>query len=258
MKSAIVSFLLLTTTAFAQVPDPADSIIIESKYAAPKNGACQSAVLRVRVYITNKDSLGNVTLPFLFTSKSGGAYATLSRPANCSSDRAASATVFDFIYPDPTRLPTRATNSQNYHSNSPDSFPWSGNLQIDQELLPNSTRTPFLEIKFDTVRTNLGTFEIDTTRIGFSSPVFVTLLGGAVIPFNFVKSTITVRINGDMNLDGLLTSPDVVLILNCVFLGMISPAGAGACDVNCDGMPTPADVVDELNGVFLGMAFPCQ
>jgi len=61
---------------------------------------------------------------------------------------------------------------------------------------------------------------------------------------------------GDMNGDGMLTALDVVLLLNCVFLG------EGAChpcfsDVNCDGVLTPGDVVLELNKVFLGIQFPC-
>ncbi len=56
---------------------------------------------------------------------------------------------------------------------------------------------------------------------------------------------------GDMNADGNLTAADVVLELNCTFLG------TGNCDlcfadVNCDGNLTAADVVSELNLVFLG------
>lgn len=61
---------------------------------------------------------------------------------------------------------------------------------------------------------------------------------------------------GDMNADGNLTSSDVVLMLNCVFLG------TGTCtncftDLNCDGNLTSSDVVLELNAVFLGAPFPC-
>jgi hypothetical protein len=60
---------------------------------------------------------------------------------------------------------------------------------------------------------------------------------------------------GDMNLDGSLTSSDIVLILNCTFLG------TGNCDncfadVNCDGVLTSSDVVLELNRVFLGLTAP--
>lgn len=61
---------------------------------------------------------------------------------------------------------------------------------------------------------------------------------------------------GDLNGDGMPTSVDVVLLLNCVFLG------EGTCslcfsDVNCDGALTPVDVVLELNKVFLDAPFPC-
>jgi hypothetical protein len=61
---------------------------------------------------------------------------------------------------------------------------------------------------------------------------------------------------GDLDKDSLFTSPDVVLMLNCVFLG------AGNCDlcfadVNCDGVLTSQDVVIELNSVFSGDPFPC-
>jgi hypothetical protein len=61
---------------------------------------------------------------------------------------------------------------------------------------------------------------------------------------------------GDMNGDGSPTSADVVLHLNCTFLG------TGNCDVcfsdmNCDGNLTSADVVIELNYVFLGTPPPC-
>lgn len=56
---------------------------------------------------------------------------------------------------------------------------------------------------------------------------------------------------GDMNNSGDLSPADVVLILNCVFLG------SGICDlcfadVNCSGNLSPADVVIELNAVFQG------
>jgi len=61
---------------------------------------------------------------------------------------------------------------------------------------------------------------------------------------------------GDMNGDGQPTSADVVLHLNCTFLG------TGSCDtcfadMNCDGILTSADVVIELNYVFLGIQPPC-
>ncbi len=265
MKSlTFILTLLLTAAAFAQTPDPADSIIIESKYAAPNKGACASAVLRVRVYITNKDSLANVSLPLVSRTTSGGAYATISRPASCGVRT--SPVVFDFLYPPAPggtpRLPTRIPNFSFYHSDSPDSLLWTGTFDAaDPEhtmVPPNPFRTALLDIKFDTVKANVGTFELDSLRIlGINRPEFVNRQG-VTVRVNFVKSTITVRVNGDMNLDRLLTPADVVQIINGIFRGDTPAAGAAATDVNCDGMGTSADVVTELNGVFLGMAFPCQ
>ncbi len=67
-------------------------------------------------------------------------------------------------------------------------------------------------------------------------------------PFSGVK--------GDLSNDGLLTSADVVLMLNCVYLG-IGNCPLLTADVNCDGSLTSSDVVLELNAAFLGAGFPC-
>ena len=62
---------------------------------------------------------------------------------------------------------------------------------------------------------------------------------------------------GDMNADGNVTLADVILEVDCVFLG------TGNCDlcfadVNCDGVLSAADVVWELIAVFLQRPFPCS
>jgi hypothetical protein len=66
-----------------------------------------------------------------------------------------------------------------------------------------------------------------------------------------------IYLNGDLNRDGILNSLDVVLGVNCVFLGTIPPAGAAACDVDCSGTATAADAVILTNAAFLGIPFPC-
>jgi WD40 repeat protein len=63
---------------------------------------------------------------------------------------------------------------------------------------------------------------------------------------------------GDLNLDGQLTTTDVVLELNSVFLGDSFPAPPASADCNCDGGLSPADVVLLLNATFLGKPFPCR
>jgi len=60
---------------------------------------------------------------------------------------------------------------------------------------------------------------------------------------------------GVMNADTIYTSSDVVLMLNCTFLG-IGICNLCFADVNCDGVLTASDVVLELNRVFLGLTDP--
>jgi len=92
--------------------------------------------------------------------------------------------------------------------------------------------------------------EVLSLAINSTGDVFAGTNGGGV--FRSVPTTLL----GDLNLDGILTSSDVVLELNCVFLGN------GYCtlaysDVNCDGVLTSSDVVLLLNAVYLNQSFPC-
>ncbi len=63
--------------------------------------------------------------------------------------------------------------------------------------------------------------------------------------------TLCVTSKADLNLDGSVTSSDVVLMLNCAFLGTGS-CGLCFADLDCDGALTSSDVVQELNYAFLG------
>ncbi len=71
-----------------------------------------------------------------------------------------------------------------------------------------------------------------------------------------INQTNTCTLRGDLNRDCILTLGDIVMQINCVFLGL------GACslnlaDANCDGLLTGADVVLLLNTFFLGTPLPC-
>ncbi len=240
------------------VPDPMDSVIIQSKIVLPLSGPCNSAGLKVQVYITNKDSITGLSLPFETKTASGDAYSTLSRPANCSAART-SAAVFNFLYPSAggsglPRLGTRVPNFAGYHSDSPDTFMFTGfsdPLDNDSKVPPNLTRTLFLEIKFDSVTGCSGAFEIDSSQVLDNTIQFVDNLGRRV-PVNFVKGVVSLPAKGDMDANASLSSADVVLLLNCTYLG---EGNCSLCfaDVNCDGILTSADVVGELNYVFLGI-----
>lgn len=76
-----------------------------------------------------------------------------------------------------------------------------------------------------------------------------TINGNVFIPYS---------LKGDVNFDGLLTSSDVVRLLNYAFLGVNQPIpSASVGDVNCDGLVNSSDVVLEMNKIFLGIPFPC-
>jgi len=75
--------------------------------------------------------------------------------------------------------------------------------------------------------------------------------------FVTIKYSPLPALKGDLNLDGILTMADVVLMLNSVFLGDPFPAAPTAGDLNCDGRVSPADFVIMLQIFFLAAPAPC-
>lgn len=108
------------------------------------------------------------------------------------------------------------------------------------------------------VRSEEGVRQLEFSRAGFfPETVMVTgILGDTVTVEVHLQPACSGTIRGDMNVDGNFSGTDVVLMLNCVFLG------TGVCDlcfadVNCDGILTGPDVILELHRVFLGTVLPC-
>ncbi|HXF49695.1 MAG TPA: SBBP repeat-containing protein [Verrucomicrobiae bacterium] len=64
-------------------------------------------------------------------------------------------------------------------------------------------------------------------------------------------------LKGDLNLDGVMTLADVVLMLNFAFNGAPFPAAPSAGDLNCDGKISPADVVVLLLIFYASIPPPC-
>ncbi|MGE5692508.1 MAG: dockerin type I repeat-containing protein [Candidatus Zixiibacteriota bacterium] len=258
MKKTGLALLLtiLASAAFAQSPDPRDSIILESKTvypgAHPGSGTDTAAYVYVRMSITNKDTLAFVTVGFIETSISGGAYMTLARPRNYSG----------MIRPLTTTLQAQKVfSTSKYRSNSPDTFYFAGGFNPEDDLTkepPNAVRKALWEIKFDTVFNNTGTIEFNSTsNWGASITPGFTNTEPVDYRANFLKAVITVERKGDLNVDGIVSPADVVLELNCVYLGSVPPAGYSKCDVNCDGEVTPADVAVFLNYKFVTLVWPC-
>ena len=92
----------------------------------------------------------------------------------------------------------------------------------------------------------------------------VNLQGKLLLPsFNdahchLVSGGFPATTRGDLNGDGFLTSADIVLELNLVFLGVLFPVSPSQGDVNCDGLLNSADVVLLLNKTFLNSRSLCS
>jgi hypothetical protein len=168
-------------------PDSRDSVIIESKTVKPGAG---TPTVYVRVFFTNKDTLAAFSLPLLESSTTGGAYLILSRPRTYSGVVHPLTTTLQYYQP---------FNGNNYNDASPDTIGiwgiWDPTNKTGTGEPPNLTRKAFLEIKFDTIRSNNGTVELDSTRIRDNVISFFTQSGSqptVPVPVNFVKGTITV------------------------------------------------------------------
>ena len=200
MKVLLYVLFLLSPTLIWAVPDPRDSIILESKTVAPSTGPVATTM---RVWITNKDSIAVVRLPLVEKSLSGGAYLTLAHPrTGMGAVNRLTSTLRKFL-----------ASFNRYNNSSPDSILLMAELDptdIPDGEPPNSIRKPFLELKFDTVLSALGHVEFDSIRILAVRIEFANMLGSRV-EVNFAKSLFTVvapRMN--LNIDVSSSSVSVV------------------------------------------------
>jgi len=125
----------------------------------------------------------------------------------------------------------------------------SGKPGLVEYQTTNGATLGFTELSFAPTTLSAGLFG-DPVK-----PKVLLAHADSVVVFRVVTDCSEVK--GDMDSDGNLTIFDVVLELNCAFLG------TGYCDfcyadVNCDGILTAADVVLELNAVFLQTPLPCS
>ena len=182
---AFLCFIYCCGTACAQI-DPRDSVILESKTVAPSTNPPDTATL-MGVWITNKDTIGSLTVGIVERSLSGGAYMALAWPR----------TFAGAVSPLTTTLSSPATlKSNDYNGVSPDSFQVTGaydttNLATAEP--PNLVRKRFWDIKFDTVSVVVppGQVEFDSIKNEPYKVIFADLLGNR-IDVNFVKSVFTI------------------------------------------------------------------
>lgn len=186
IKEGVAVFFLLfffSVSPLFAVPDPLDSVILESKTVQPSGGPLATMM---RVWITNKDSIAAFVLPLEEKSILGGAYMTLSRPR----------TFGGVVIPLTTTLSfNRILNSTKYHSNSPDTFLVFGLYDvIDPATIepPNAFRKPFWDIKFDTISPSYGQVQFDSSFVAPSNHVEFVDINAINVSVNFVKSIFTV------------------------------------------------------------------
>ena len=68
-----------------------------------------------------------------------------------------------------------------------------------------------------------------------------------------------IKVDGDVNTSGSVTSADIVFLVGFIFTGHIGPRPCEAAgDVNCDGVVTSADIIYLVNFVFKGDIRPCD
>ncbi len=242
MGALVFSLFRLSQASF-QTPDPRDSVIVESKTINPGVG---KPAARVRIFITNKDTLAGATMGLIERSLTGGAYMTLAWPRTFDS-------VITRLTPS---LPSyRTFNGGGYDGISPDTIVFGSYFDGESNSgyePPNPVRKPFWEIKFDTIWLAAGTFELDSLRRIAGALVrytnFTSFEGERAydVDVNFVKGIITVAPPpppppcGDFNGDGSFSTADIVDAVNCLFDG----------EGGCGAISTAADIVRMLNSLF--------
>jgi len=190
----LVVFLFVAAGRVSAQPDLQDSIILESKIVGPIAGASGSGVVRMRVSITNKDSLTYMVLPLIERSLSGGAYMILSRPRSFSG----------VVAPLTETLRFFSGTSFRYNSSSPDTFLLAAGFDgVDPATIeaPNQTRKAVWDIKFDTVTKvdPVGTVEFDSGRVS-GQTVYFTTTHLIDVPVHFVKSIFQVGVPFQLDL----------------------------------------------------------
>jgi hypothetical protein len=67
-----------------------------------------------------------------------------------------------------------------------------------------------------------------------------------------------IPLTGDLNQDQVITSADIIEVVNFLFKGFLEPVPCAAvADVNCSNTVTSADVIEMVNFVFKGGPAPC-
>jgi hypothetical protein len=99
-------------------------------------------------------------------------------------------------------------------------------------------------------------YKLMVTAGGQSSPIGIGNSTHYKLMAGYVGATFVQR--GDANADAVISSADVVYLINYLFIGGPEPMPLEAGDANCDGVVSSADVVYLINYLFIGGPPPCD
>jgi len=222
--------------------DPLDSIIVQPRIIYPPGTG--DPYTSLRVWIRNKDTLSGVTLLLSELQTEAPAYAVLA-PDSFAVTRLTST------------LTAKGVNQNSYLGVPPGPDPFMTVAYTPEPRFgngepPNSTRKALWDINFDEVLGPCGTIEFDSLALFLENTIAFVDVNFRRVPVNFQMGKLAVK--GDVTGDGFLMPSDVVMELNCTFVGDVCPMCPA--DINSNGVLTAADVVLLLNGVFVGAFAP--
>jgi hypothetical protein len=99
-------------------------------------------------------------------------------------------------------------------------------------------------------------YKLMVTAGGQSSPIGSGSSTNYKLMAGYVGAAFVLR--GDANADAVISSADVVYLINYLFIGGPEPMPLEAGDPNCDGVVSSADVVYLINYLFIGGPPPCD
>lgn len=102
-----------------------------------------------------------------------------------------------------------------------------------------------------------GFLAVTARNVDTLNPGLEGLLGhGLISPVELNRLTSS-RNAGDLNLDGVINTFDIILLVNYVFKGGTPPVPTSSGDVGCDDIITAADIIYLARYVFLSGPPPC-
>lgn len=135
-----------------------------------------------------------------------------------------------------------------------DPYPWPwGEVEYDLYVSTSSTFHPDSTVIHDSLLSSQYTDTLEIKRYYWK----VKAYNNSVEKWSTQTWSFNIYMRGDVNVDGVINSADIVYLINYLFISGPAPDPLGAGDANCDGMINSADIVYLINYLFVGGPPPC-